>query len=207
MKPDEQTVAGEGDEEELLAHDRLMACGWMESTPARPREDTSMAARRGAAGVLGIDRRTVAACMDGRGMSWRMREALERGLQEGAGSAAPAPGSGSAAMRWSGGWRRWRRGFTRASMRLMSETGSRSCGRTRPGDGSRWSGGYWLAGRHRAGTRESTGSADVLGVAARVGAGEDPGSDQAGGGLGPHGHWGHLPEASVPRAGDEGARR
>ena len=44
--------------------------------------------RRGAAGVLGIDRRTVAACMDGRGMSWRMREALERGLQEGAGSAA-----------------------------------------------------------------------------------------------------------------------
>ena len=44
--------------------------------------------RRGAARVLGIDRRTVAACMDGRGMSWRMREALERGLQEGAGSAA-----------------------------------------------------------------------------------------------------------------------
>ena len=49
-------------------------------------------------------------------------------------------------MRWSGGWRRWRRGFTRASM--PSETGSRSCGRTKPGDGSRWSGG-WLAGRHR----------------------------------------------------------
>ena len=44
--------------------------------------------RRGAATVLGIDRRTVAACMDGGGMSWRMREALERGLQEGAGSAA-----------------------------------------------------------------------------------------------------------------------
>ena len=79
MKPDEQTVAGEGDEEELR-HDRLMA---LLHDLVRKH-----GGRRGAAGVLGIDRRTVAACMDGRGMSWRMREALERGLQEGAGSAA-----------------------------------------------------------------------------------------------------------------------
>ena len=71
MKPDEQTVAGEGDEEELH-HDRLMA---LLHDLVRKH-----GGRRGAAGVLGIDRRTVAACMDGRGMSWRMREALERGL-------------------------------------------------------------------------------------------------------------------------------
>ena len=79
MKPDDQTVAGERDEEELH-HDRLMA---LLHDHVRKH-----GGRRGAAGVLGIDRRTVAACMDGRGMSWRMREALERGLQEGAGSAA-----------------------------------------------------------------------------------------------------------------------
>ena len=79
MTPDEQTVAGEGDEEELH-YDRLMA---LLHDLVRKH-----GGRRGAAGVLGIDRRTVAACMDGRGMSWRMREALERGLQEGAGSAA-----------------------------------------------------------------------------------------------------------------------
>ena len=79
MKPDEQTVADVGDEEELH-HDRLMA---LLHDLVRKH-----GGRRGAARVLGIDRRTVAACMDGRGMSWRMREALERGLQEGAGSAA-----------------------------------------------------------------------------------------------------------------------
>ena len=38
--------------------------------------------------MLRVDRRTVAACMDGKGMAWRIREALERGLQEGVGSAA-----------------------------------------------------------------------------------------------------------------------
>ena len=79
MKPDEQTVAGEGDEEELHP-DRLMA---LLHDLVRKH-----GGRRGAARVLGIDRRTVAACMDGRGMSWRMREALERGLQEGGGSPA-----------------------------------------------------------------------------------------------------------------------
>ena len=41
-----------------------------------------------AAKELGLDPRTVGACMDGEGMSWRVREALEMGLQEGAGSAA-----------------------------------------------------------------------------------------------------------------------
>ncbi len=43
--------------------------------------------RTRAADELGLDPRTVGACMDGEGMSWRVREALERGLQEGAGSA------------------------------------------------------------------------------------------------------------------------
>ena len=79
MRPDEQTVASEGEEEELH-NDRLMA---LLHDLVRKH-----GGRSGAARVLGIDRRTVAACMDGRGMSWRMREALERGLQEGAGSAA-----------------------------------------------------------------------------------------------------------------------
>ena len=41
-----------------------------------------------AAKELGLDPRTVGACMDCEGMSWRVREALEMGLQEGAGSAA-----------------------------------------------------------------------------------------------------------------------
>ena len=44
--------------------------------------------RKGAARALGIDRRTVGACMDGGGMTWRLREALERGLRDGVGSAA-----------------------------------------------------------------------------------------------------------------------
>ena len=79
MGPDERTVADEGEEEELH-HDRLMAL--LHDLVRRH------GGRSGAARVLGIDRRTVAACMDGKGMSWRMREALERGLQEGAGSAA-----------------------------------------------------------------------------------------------------------------------
>lgn len=43
---------------------------------------------RGAARALGIDHRTVASYMEGGRLSWRVREALERGLQSGAGSAA-----------------------------------------------------------------------------------------------------------------------
>ena len=43
---------------------------------------------RGAASVLGIDHRTVASCMKTGRLSWRVREALERGLQSGAGLAA-----------------------------------------------------------------------------------------------------------------------
>ena len=41
-----------------------------------------------AADELGLDPRTVGACLDGQGMSWRVREALERVHQDGAGSAA-----------------------------------------------------------------------------------------------------------------------
>ena len=80
MEPDGRIAADVGDEEEELHHDRLMAL----------LHDLVLkhGGRSGAARVLGIDRRTVAACMDGSGMSWRMREALERGLQEGAGTAA-----------------------------------------------------------------------------------------------------------------------
>ena len=44
----------------------------------------------GAASVLGIDPRTVASCTTTGRLSWRVREALERGLQSGAGSAAGA---------------------------------------------------------------------------------------------------------------------
>ena len=43
---------------------------------------------RGAASALGIDHRTVASCMKTGRLSWRVREALERGLQSGVGSAA-----------------------------------------------------------------------------------------------------------------------
>ena len=43
---------------------------------------------RGAAAALGIDPRTVASCMKTGRLSWRVREALEQGLQSGAGSAA-----------------------------------------------------------------------------------------------------------------------
>ena len=43
---------------------------------------------RGAAAVLGIYPRTVASCMKTGRLSWRVREALEQGLQSGAGSAA-----------------------------------------------------------------------------------------------------------------------
>ncbi len=44
--------------------------------------------RKGAARALGIDRRTVGACMDGGDMTWRLREALERGLRDEVGSSA-----------------------------------------------------------------------------------------------------------------------
>ena len=128
MKSDEQTVAGEGDEEELH-HDRLMA---LLHDLVRKH-----GGRRGAAGVLGIDRRTVAACMDGRGMSWRMREALERrvealekGLHEGLDA-------------------------VRDGIEKLREDEAR-----------RWESLEQRLARREA-PRQSTGSADVLGVAAR----------------------------------------
>ena len=43
---------------------------------------------RGAASALGIDPRTVASCMKTGRLSWRVRQALEQGLQSGEGSAA-----------------------------------------------------------------------------------------------------------------------
>ena len=43
---------------------------------------------RGAAAALGLDPRTIASCMKTGRLTWRVREALERGLQSGAGSAA-----------------------------------------------------------------------------------------------------------------------
>ena len=43
---------------------------------------------RGAASALGIDPRTVASCTKTGRLSWRVREALEQGLQSGASSAA-----------------------------------------------------------------------------------------------------------------------
>ena len=79
MTSDETINEDSGDAEELH-HDRLMA---LLHELVR-----NHGGRRGAARVLGIDRRTVAACMDGNGMAWRIREALERSLQEGVGSAA-----------------------------------------------------------------------------------------------------------------------
>ena len=78
MGPTEEVVSGSETEEDehvqrlmALLHDLVRKKG-----------------RKGAGRVLGIDRRTVGACMDGGGLTWRLREALERGLQEGAGSAA-----------------------------------------------------------------------------------------------------------------------
>ena len=79
MTSDETINEDSGDTEELH-HDRLMA---LLHDLVR-----NQGGRRGAARVLGVDRRTVAACMDGKGMAWRIREALERALQEGVGSAA-----------------------------------------------------------------------------------------------------------------------
>ena len=78
MEPNETVVTEGGDAEEeyvlqlkALLHDLVRKKGRIQ-----------------AANELGLDPRTVGACMEGEGMSWRVREALERGLQEGAGSAA-----------------------------------------------------------------------------------------------------------------------
>ena len=71
------TLGGDAEEEHV---DRLMAL--LHELVRRK------GGRRGAARALGIDRRTVGACMDGGGLTWRLREALERALQEGVDSAA-----------------------------------------------------------------------------------------------------------------------
>jgi len=73
MEPMETVVAANEAEEEHV--NRLMAL--LHELVRRE------GGRRGAARVLGIDRRTVGACMDGGGMTWRLREALEQGLRDG----------------------------------------------------------------------------------------------------------------------------
>ena len=78
MEAMDKVVAGsEGEEEEH--HQRLMSL--LHELVRK------QGGRKGAARVLGVDRRTVGACMDGGGLTWRLREALERKLQEGAGRA------------------------------------------------------------------------------------------------------------------------
>ncbi len=76
----DETITQDSGNTEELHHDRLMA---LLHDLVR-----NHGGRRGAARVLGVDRRTVAACMGGKGMAWRIREALERAFQEGVGSAA-----------------------------------------------------------------------------------------------------------------------
>ena len=180
MKPDEQTVADEGDEEELH-HDRLMA---LLHDLVRKH-----GGHRGAARVLGIDRRTVAACMDGRGMSWRMREALERRLQEGAGSAAARQRKRSDALV---------RRVDALEKELHEGLDAVRDGieKLREDEARRWESLERRLSRRQA-PRESAGSAEASSAAGQ-GAGEGPGSGPAGGG--------RCPEAAVPRAGDEGAR-
>lgn len=79
MEPTERVITGSEDEEEEHV-ERLMA---LLHELVRKK-----GGRKGAARTLGIDRRTVGACMDGGGLTWRLREALERALREGTGSAA-----------------------------------------------------------------------------------------------------------------------
>ena len=76
MEPMEKVITGsEGEEEEHVQ--RLMAL--LHELVRRK------GGRKGAARALGIDRRTVGACMDGGGLTWRLREALERALPGGRG--------------------------------------------------------------------------------------------------------------------------
>ena len=83
MEPDGRLAADRADEEEELHHDRLMA---LLHDLVRKH-----GGRSGAARVLGIDRRTVATCMDEERLTRRMRKALERVLREKARSASDQP--------------------------------------------------------------------------------------------------------------------
>ncbi len=82
---------------------------------------------KGAARVLELDQRTVAECAKTGQLSRRVRQALERALQEGVGSAAARQrhGSGSATTGWSRGSRRWRGAGRR--MRRGMTSWARSC--------------------------------------------------------------------------------
>ncbi len=78
MRPAEPVIEESGSVEDVH-HLRLMAL---------LHELVRGKGNRGAASALGIDPRTVASCMKTGRLSWRVREALEQGLQSGAGSAA-----------------------------------------------------------------------------------------------------------------------
>ena len=79
MESGERVVSGGGDDDDEQHRLRLRAL---------LHEIVRKKGRVEAARVLGLDPRTVGACMDGEGMSWRVREAVERALQEGVGSVA-----------------------------------------------------------------------------------------------------------------------
>ena len=112
-----------------------------------------------AAKELGLDPRTVGACMDGEGMSWRVREALEMGLQEGAGSAAARQRKRHDALE-----RRMEKLEKELHEGLDAVMGE--IGKLREDEARRWESLERRLARREA-PRESTGSADVLGVAAR----------------------------------------
>ena len=80
----ENPVAVDGGDAEEEHADRLMAL---------LHDLVRTKGRRGAARALDIDHRTVDTGMDGGGLTWRMREALERALRDGDGSAAARQGA------------------------------------------------------------------------------------------------------------------
>ena len=112
-----------------------------------------------AAKELGLDPRTVGACMDGEGMSWRVREALEMGLQEGAGSAAARQRKRNDALE-----RRMEKLEKELHEGLDAVMGE--IGKLREDEDQKWESLERRLARREA-PRESTGSAEVSGVAAR----------------------------------------
>ena len=112
-----------------------------------------------AAEQLGLDPRTVGACMDGEGMSWRVREALERVLREGAGSAAPHQRARSDALER-------RLEALEKELREGLEAMSDEIGELREEQDRRWgSMEQWLAGREsqQQNQQESPSPADAQG--------------------------------------------
>ena len=95
---------------------------------------------RGAAQALGLDRRTVASCMNTGRLSWRVREALEQGYSQG--QTRRRPGSGSATTLWRVALRGGKGSSEAVSKRFgrRSQERSRLCGRSRPRQCGTWSG-------------------------------------------------------------------